>query len=288
MTPHFDNTTDTDVTATVGRDVFLPCSVRHLGDRTVSWIRRPRQGIFNVLAVGRSPYTADGKFQPMHLDNSESWNLQIKDIRPEDAGVYECQVSTTPKISRHITLSVIESRARILGSPVLYVNQGGVLRLVCELSGPLTAKEFIFWYRNGRVLNYDSDLRKRMEISSNSSIFKNVVDKRKNNEQQTLRKVNADGSPQSELLSYGNKLKSRLVVTAMEASDSGNYTCQPSNALPDSIQVFVIINNDLPAAMQDSVMEISATTGNNVLSHTAVAFMATALPSLLHYFFGVR
>lgn len=36
MTPHFDNTTDTDVTATVGRDVFLPCSVRHLGDRTVS------------------------------------------------------------------------------------------------------------------------------------------------------------------------------------------------------------------------------------------------------------
>lgn len=33
--PAFDNTTATNVTTTAGKTVFLPCSVRHLADKTV-------------------------------------------------------------------------------------------------------------------------------------------------------------------------------------------------------------------------------------------------------------
>ena len=116
------------------------------------------------------------------------------------------------------------------------------MRLVCELSGPLTAKEFIFWYRNGRVLNYDSELKNRMEISTNSSIIKSDDKRRKN--VQSFNDASGLKSMDPKLASVATKLESRLVVTAIGASDSGNYTCQPSNALSDSIQVFVIINSE--------------------------------------------
>ncbi|KAH7965413.1 hypothetical protein HPB49_007404 [Dermacentor silvarum] len=34
--PYFDNSTSRNVTTSAGKAVFLPCKVRHLGDRTVS------------------------------------------------------------------------------------------------------------------------------------------------------------------------------------------------------------------------------------------------------------
>lgn len=60
-----------------------------------------------MLTVGRHTFTMESRVHPVHLENSESWNLQIRDVRLEDAGIYECQVSTTPKISRLITLRVL-------------------------------------------------------------------------------------------------------------------------------------------------------------------------------------
>ncbi|KAH9369475.1 hypothetical protein HPB48_014345 [Haemaphysalis longicornis] len=36
--PYFDNSTSRNVTTSVGKTAFLPCKVRHLGDRTVVWL----------------------------------------------------------------------------------------------------------------------------------------------------------------------------------------------------------------------------------------------------------
>ncbi|OQR78458.1 hypothetical protein BIW11_06394 [Tropilaelaps mercedesae] len=269
MIPHFDNTTATDVVANAGKDVFLPCSVRHLGDRTVSWIRRLPSGVLNVLTVGRHTYTMESRLQPIHLENSESWNLQIRDVRLEDAGVYECQVSTTPKISRLVALRVVESRAVVRGGPSLYVNGGSVLRLVCLVDGApssllsvsssststssssssssissssLGQTEFVFWFRNGKLLNYDEDQRQRVTLVLPSSAEVNVTKPTPSSEQAQSNAITnaSDAEP------VRHWLESRLEILSVGAADSGNYTCQPSHAAPDTIQVFVIINSAFP------------------------------------------
>ena len=69
----------------------------------VLWIRR-KDG--HVLTVGMDTFTADDRFQTMHVDNHD-WALQIKYVQTSDAGVYECQVSSDPKISYFVNLTVL-------------------------------------------------------------------------------------------------------------------------------------------------------------------------------------
>lgn len=41
------------------------------------------------------------------------WVLQIKFVQPRDAGIYECQVSTEPRISENFHLNVVGKQAVI-------------------------------------------------------------------------------------------------------------------------------------------------------------------------------
>ena len=70
----------------------------------VSWIRRKD---LHVLTVGSYTYTSDQRFTTIHLKNSDDWTLQVKYPQSKDGGVYECQVSTVPKMSHFVTLNVI-------------------------------------------------------------------------------------------------------------------------------------------------------------------------------------
>lgn len=208
--PYFDNSTSQNVTTSAGKAVFLPCMVRHLGDRTVSWIRRRD---LHVLTVGRFTYTSDQRFQTIHMENSDSWMLQIQYPQKKDAGMYECQVSTLPKISRFIALNVIVSQASISGGPTLYLNSGSTLNLTCEVMESPMAPDYVFWFHNGKVINYDA----QRGIS-----------------------VVTEKLP---------KTLSRLLITNAQPQDSGNYSCVPSNADRADITVHVL-DGENPAAMQ--------------------------------------
>ncbi|OQR73787.1 kin of IRRE protein 1-like, partial [Tropilaelaps mercedesae] len=245
--PAFDNTTAINVTTTAGKTVFLPCSVRHLADKTVSWIRRPRdaQEELTVLTVGRFTYTNDLRIRTVHLDNSESWALEIRYPQPRDSGVYECQVSTLPKISRFITLNVVVGRARILGGPQLFVNAGSQLNVSCVVDAPGGGTDFIFWYHNNGILNLDARRDQLAVMLSSDSLREQTV--------------------------------SSLVIRSTQVSDSGNYTCAPSNAEQASIQL-VVLNNDSPAAMQDS---LSSPGARSSLAHRELLLWMLALPVYL-------
>lgn len=52
-------------------------------------------------------YTNDQRFLARHIDNSDEWVLKVVSVQPRDAGVYECQVSTEPKISLAYRLTVV-------------------------------------------------------------------------------------------------------------------------------------------------------------------------------------
>ncbi|KYN34959.1 hypothetical protein ALC56_10686 [Trachymyrmex septentrionalis] len=88
----------------------------------VSWMRKRDM---HILSAGIFMYTSDLRFQVIHPDKSENWTLQIKSPQQRDSGVYECQVSTEPKMSLNYSLNVVgEYRLYYLFVEPGYVNCG--------------------------------------------------------------------------------------------------------------------------------------------------------------------
>lgn len=102
--PYFDPTTTTNITTQLGTHAYLPCRVKQLGNKSVSWIRRRDA---HILTVDRYTFIADDRFQAFLVEATDTWTLQVKYVQARDAGQYECQVSTEPKMSHFITLNVV-------------------------------------------------------------------------------------------------------------------------------------------------------------------------------------
>lgn len=58
--PYFDTSTTTNITTQLGTHAYLPCKVKQLGNKSVSWIRRRDA---HILTVDRYTFIADDRFQ---------------------------------------------------------------------------------------------------------------------------------------------------------------------------------------------------------------------------------
>lgn len=209
--PYFDALIPKNVTALVGKSAYLTCRVRNLGNRTVSWIRHRD---IHILTVGSYTYTSDQRFQANHHPETDEWTLQIKWAQKRDAGIYECQISTQPVRSYFINLEVVVPTAQILGGPDLYVDKGSTINLTCTIRFSPEPPAYIFWYHHDDVISYDS---------------------------------NRGGV--SVITEKGDITTSFLLIQNADISDSGKYSCSPSNADVASVRVHVL-NGEGPAAMQ--------------------------------------
>ncbi|KAK0178153.1 hypothetical protein PV328_002130 [Microctonus aethiopoides] len=213
--PYFDISASKNVTALLGKTTYLNCRVKNLGNKTqvslqVSWVRHRD---IHLLTIGRYTYTSDQRFRAIHNVHSDDWTLQIKFPQLRDSGIYECQISTTPHMSHFVHLSVVEPTTEILGGPDLYIDHGSTINLTCIVLNSPEPPAYIFWNHNDAIISYDSS---RGGVS--------VVTEK------------------------GDSTTSFLLVQHAKPSDSGQYTCNPSNAQPKSITVHVL--NEYPAAMQ--------------------------------------
>ncbi|XP_076355505.1 V-set and immunoglobulin domain-containing protein 10-like [Tachypleus tridentatus] len=214
--PYFDNSTTRNVTAPLGKTAYLHCRIRQIGDRTVSWVR---QKDLHILTVGRYTYTSDQRFTSLHLDDSDDWTLKIQYTQKKDGGIYECQVSSEPKISLPIRLNVVVAKATIPGGPNMYVQSGSTINLTCIISDSSAPPVYVFWYHNGRMINYDSVRGVQVKTET------------------------------------GPTTVSRLKIENVKTTDSGDYSCTPSYADPANITVHVI-NGEKPAAMHHGVTSV--------------------------------
>ena len=82
--------------------LFHPCQV--------SWIRHRDT---HILTVGSSTYTSDHRFSTLHRQGTNEWTLQLRDPVKEDAGQYECQVSTKPVRAHVVNLRVVGEFAQV-------------------------------------------------------------------------------------------------------------------------------------------------------------------------------
>uniref|UniRef100_A0A8D9F9Z3 Ig-like domain-containing protein n=1 Tax=Cacopsylla melanoneura TaxID=428564 RepID=A0A8D9F9Z3_9HEMI len=102
-TPQFE-ATSSSILSHVGQNITLPCRVRNLAEQTVSWIRTSE---LSILTSSQFTFTSDERFSVQHPDgDSAAWGLRITGVRLEDAGEYECQVSTFPKLRHTVRLTV--------------------------------------------------------------------------------------------------------------------------------------------------------------------------------------
>ncbi|XP_059487017.1 uncharacterized protein LOC132203327 isoform X3 [Neocloeon triangulifer] len=232
--PYFDPLTPRNVTALVGKSAYLTCRVRNLGNKTVSWIRHRD---IHILTVAGYTYTSDQRFQAIHHRENDEWTLQIKWAQKRDAGDYECQISTQPHRSYFVTLNVVVPTAHILGAPDLHVDKGSTINLTCIIKYSPEPPAYIFWYHHDEVISYDSQ---RGGVS--------VITEK------------------------GDVTTSYLLIQHAELTDSGKYSCSPSNADVASVRVHVL-NGERPAAMQ---------TGSAGLSNSSVNVVVLMVVCLVH------
>ncbi|KYQ51634.1 hypothetical protein ALC60_09282 [Trachymyrmex zeteki] len=256
--PTFDFSQNTNVTALIGKTAYLTCRVRNLGDKTVSWVRHRD---IHILTAGAYTYTSDQRFQALHRQNTghsnewSEWTLCIKWAQERDQGIYECQISTIPIKSYQFHLNVVEEAnvdgvtliisitltymafimklhisllltdhgvalkisrsslptATILGGPELYVGAGSTINLTCAIRFSSEPPAYIFWYYNENVLSYDSP-RGGVSVITEKG---------------------------------GDVTTSWLLIQTAQPSDSGEYSCKPSNANTASIRVHVLNGESL-------------------------------------------
>jgi len=209
-----DNNNTTVVTS-VGQTVYLYCGVKN-SERAVSWIRSRD---LSILTIGMVRYTRDPRFTAIHGHNMDNWGLKIVDPNLEDSGLYECQISyhddTEKKLKMPFTLKVLESRAHIVGSHDLYMKEASQVELSCRIEDSPGPPAYIYWYKGDKVINYSS--MEGIEVS---------------------------------LSTEKNNAISTLIIKSASLSDSGNYTCAPANALPDSL-ILNVIKGENQAGLQE-------------------------------------
>ncbi|KNC33025.1 hypothetical protein FF38_02868 [Lucilia cuprina] len=133
--PYLDGYATTNVTTQIGTHAYLPCRVKQLGNKAV--------------------FIADQRFLALKQPD-KFWTLQIKYVQARDAGAYECQVSTEPKVSARVHLQVVVPRTEILGDPDRYVKAGSRVNLRCVVRGALEPPTFIMWYHGTEQLSAES------------------------------------------------------------------------------------------------------------------------------------
>uniref|UniRef100_A0A6B2EBU8 Putative neural cell adhesion molecule l1 n=1 Tax=Phlebotomus kandelakii TaxID=1109342 RepID=A0A6B2EBU8_9DIPT len=215
--PYLTDHDITNVTTQVGTHAYLPCKltfsgqlqVKQLGNKSVSWVRVRDD---HILSVDRMTFIADERFQSHYVESTSVWTLQIKYVQARDAGVYECQVSTEPKISAQVHLNVVVPRTELVGDAVRYVKAGSKVILRCLVRGALEPPSYIMWFFGIDQIYQDNKRGWKIQME------REFLDPEMGN----------------------HTTVGSLIINVARKRDSGNYTCSPSNSEALTIMVHVI------------------------------------------------
>nr|XP_045618752.1 uncharacterized protein LOC123770693 [Procambarus clarkii] len=208
--PSFDRTLPRNITIQSGKTAILSCRVFNANDKSVSWIR---QDDLHILTVDKYKYSSDQRISVVFNEPNLEWVLLIKGVTPADAGHYECQVSTKPVLSFVVNLKVVVPRAWVLNAPEIYVHRGSPINLTCVVSHGTELPVFIYWLHLNKIIDYEG--REGVTIDTQT----------------------------------GRDTVSHLLVKEAGPSDSGKYTCSPSNG-QDAFVILNVLNGEYQAAMQ--------------------------------------
>ncbi|XP_066964574.1 junctional adhesion molecule A-like [Macrobrachium rosenbergii] len=210
--PTFITPNRSTVQAVEGTTAMLPCAVKNLHNFTVSWVRGRD---IRLLTTSTATYTSEKRFVAAKLAGGSHWLLKIHYVRLSDAGVYLCQVSTSPPITLLVDLSVQESVARVLPGPEVYVQLGSRLEVTCQVEG-CPPPALLTWTRAGIPLPTAAPAELSNVTEKNATV------------------------PVAKLM---------LFKAVASAADTGNYSCSSKCTKTVGVTVHVLKGEEL-AAMQ--------------------------------------
>lgn len=116
VVPQFEDANRTTVIGSPGGSITINCNIFMLQDYTVSWLHRTAvekednehsKGKYrlDLLTIGNSTYTSDDRISTKFRHPSD-WGLRIVNLKPSDAGMYLCQLSTFPARARFVFLEI--------------------------------------------------------------------------------------------------------------------------------------------------------------------------------------
>ncbi|XP_025077801.1 zwei Ig domain protein zig-8-like [Pomacea canaliculata] len=152
-----------------------------------------------------------------HDPGSQHWNLLIKRVRLQDAGVYECQVSSKLRHLRHHVLLEVHDTREPISTPTprpsiqisgsAAVDKDDRIYLICNATGLEYPPEDLDWFFEGIKLATNADEKTFIQK------FVSLTDK---------------------------TIVSILEIRDAQLDHSGIYTCRTSNLLVKSTQVTVL------------------------------------------------
>ncbi|KAL4227348.1 hypothetical protein ACF0H5_012792 [Mactra antiquata] len=198
----------TNFTFRRGDTAKLSCGVMDLGTKTVVW---RRNATLEPLAIGEMIFESSTGYEVHHPKGSRYWDLLIKNVQPEHADIYECQVTTKDKMKKIVQLNVIDDKQ--LSESVIditgldHVDKGHSIKLRCNATGASTPPDGIDWFKDGIPLQTSNNAR--------VSISKHFI------------------------LS-ARTMSSELEIKNAQMFDAGMYTCRTSDSQVTSVQVTIL------------------------------------------------
>ncbi|KAF7266154.1 hypothetical protein GWI33_020524 [Rhynchophorus ferrugineus] len=122
--------------------IVLPCEVANPGPYVLVW----KKGIA-VLSAGKTLVSPDPRV-PLKPD----YSLEIKEVGPQDAGDYVCQIGTLePREITHTVEILVPPRIhQVTSKGRVEVKKGSTVRLECKASGNPVPK--VTWSRKNNLL----------------------------------------------------------------------------------------------------------------------------------------
>ncbi|ELT87387.1 hypothetical protein CAPTEDRAFT_211986 [Capitella teleta] len=145
--------TNRNITASPGKRAVLKCRVENLGTKTVTWKRADQE---HPLTIGLFPFVSDTRVTVDYNQRTLEWVLIIQDVKPDDEGIYQCQISTKhqhDKLSYDVKLNV--DTVQVTGED--FVERGSTLKLVCNATGKPVPPHDVAWFKDGRKIESDVD-----------------------------------------------------------------------------------------------------------------------------------
>merc|ERR1711953_370099 len=196
--PQFDSHLPAKLTVQQGDTAYLPCRIFSAQNMSVSWIRGADS---HIITVDQETFISDSRFSSLIKARENLWTLKIKFVTARDAGKYECQVSTVPKMSRKVELVVVVPKVGIFGGPDIYVREFSTLHLECVISATIVSPKFVVWEHNGKLVPGTSVIKVQDSPSTSSST---------------------------------------LSIGGVDRYQAGNYSCHPDNLHPATVTLHVL------------------------------------------------
>lgn len=121
------------LTVAAGRNAALKCVVENLGNHTVAWLNVDKQ---TLLALHTHVIVQNERIRVSHAGH-RVWQLEIRDVRPDDTGYYMCQVNTRPMKNQVGYLNVVVAPYFVdsFGPRNLTARENSNVSFRCEASG---------------------------------------------------------------------------------------------------------------------------------------------------------